>query len=328
MRLPFAVVLFVALVSLPATAATVTVGHSGADFLTDGTCDEEQVNQAIDFLGAEGGTVHIVAGAYSICANQGTYGGIIVDKSNVTISGDGPATLLALADNQNTNVIRIVGSVENITIKNIRIDGNRANNPNCSPPPGIPHERFECTGIKAHHLTPDDYRAGNYEDRDTPIRRIWVRSVIVEDSGSVNVMLSGQYVYVWDSFIGDARSDAVELLIGPGQISRSTLVVDGTTGYGLSSDAANDVQMHGNIIHVVGDGTVSQSVIRTWAGHVRNQINDNLVIVENGDSVEQLVELNSAKSMLNGNLLGLGSSVSPKISVHPDTMQDSNLFLP
>ena len=86
------------------------------------------IQQAIHHIGAEGGVVRIPAGVY-VCTKP-----IIINKDKIKLYGDGPATLLRLADKANAPVI-IMGSdeaiprrtVRHVEIKDLMIDGNRRN---------------------------------------------------------------------------------------------------------------------------------------------------------------------------------------------------------
>lgn len=305
-------VLSLCLICTPAFGITYTVGEGG-DFPTDGTCDEVEINKAIQALPTFGGVVSILGGTYEICAEEASYGGIIINKSNVTLKGEGPSTLLRLADEQNTNVIRVVGSVKNIVIEKLRIDGNRSNNSACGRVynGSIPHDGFECNGIKAHYLTPIDYVKGQWDVYDRQIERVWVRDVIAENANGLNIMLSGRYVYVFDSYAGDARSDSIELLIGPGQINRTTVVVSNETGYALSTDGADDVQVNENLVHVLHSGSIYQSILRTWAGNARNQINNNMIRVEDGGTFGAVTEINTTDSQMVGNLISASGAEAP-----------------
>lgn len=298
-----------AFLASPALAQTVSVSTAGsrepAEFHGNGKCDQVEINKAIGALPEAGGTVHLAEGVYDICADSGTYGGIIIERSNVQLTGEGPGTLLRLAERQNVNVIRIKGDgVNNVIISDLRIDAGAGEDKACNGDlPYVPHSRFECSGIKAHYMTPDDYRAGEGINPAKHIQKVWVRRVQVENANGINIMLSGRYMFVHDSFVGDSRSDSVEILVGPGQISRTTLVVDEETGYGLSTDAANDVQMNDNLLHMLPGGEISQSLIRTWEGFRNNQVNDNLVAVEDGAIVRRLMEINTLDSIAADNLI-------------------------
>lgn len=275
---------------------------SREQFHGDGVCDEEEINAAIASLPPVGGTVQLVEGTYNICAVPGTYGGVTISKSNVKLMGIGPGTFLRLSDDQNTNVIRIIGEkVENIVISDLRVDANRANQTDCIGDPKIAHSRTECSGIKAYYRGPREVAKDPREDPEKQIRRVWVRRVQVEE-GRLNVMLAGRYMYMFDSFLGDATSDSMELLVGPGQISRNTVVLKGKSGFGLTTDAADAVQINENLVHVRDGASAAWPVFRTWQGRWYHTLNDNLVYVEPNAKVVDMVDLRGRGNVADGNL--------------------------
>lgn len=67
---------------------TKTVGTNNADYITDGTADDVQIQAAITAVSATGGTVLIRAGTYSLAAT------LTIASQNVVIRGEGYATHL------------------------------------------------------------------------------------------------------------------------------------------------------------------------------------------------------------------------------------------
>ncbi len=92
------------------------------DYLCDGTADDVEINAAIQALPSTGGEVVILDGTYNITAT------IAVNKDNVTLSGNGSATILKRMWNSSSaeGVITITASNGNCTIKNIQINGNNS----------------------------------------------------------------------------------------------------------------------------------------------------------------------------------------------------------
>lgn len=85
------------------------------------------IQLSIDALPAEGGQVLVPAGIH-VCTTA-----IVIDRDNVQLRGDGPASVLRLADHTNTPVIVIGSTAEtpvprrNIQVMDLAIDGNRLN---------------------------------------------------------------------------------------------------------------------------------------------------------------------------------------------------------
>lgn len=101
-----------------------TVGTADADYITDGTADNVQIQQAVDaVIAASGGTVFIKAGTYNLAA------AIAINGNNVTIIGTGEGTVLKTANGSDVNGINISGTgTINAKVKMLKIDCNKANN--------------------------------------------------------------------------------------------------------------------------------------------------------------------------------------------------------
>jgi parallel beta-helix repeat protein len=105
------------------TVGTSTAGWTAADcdYLCDGTADQTEINAAITALPATGGEVVILDGTYNITAK------INVAKNNVSIRGNGNATILKRMYNSSTGegVITLT-SRSGCKIANLQVDGNKA----------------------------------------------------------------------------------------------------------------------------------------------------------------------------------------------------------
>ena len=103
----------------------VTVAPSGGvgDYVCDGTDDDVEIQQAIDSLSSDGGTVKLKEGTYNISST------IEVDD-NIVFEGSGWGTILKLADGADCDVIENSDQTNgnsNIAIRDLKIDGNKAN---------------------------------------------------------------------------------------------------------------------------------------------------------------------------------------------------------
>lgn len=99
-----------------------------ADYVCDGVADEVQINLAIVAAGAAGGgKVELTEGLFTCAAS-------IVDNgvSDITIEGQGPATILRQANGAEIHVIYLT-SVDSWRLYNFKVDGNKANNPENDP---------------------------------------------------------------------------------------------------------------------------------------------------------------------------------------------------
>ena len=88
------------------------------DYLCDGTADDVEINAAIQALPAAGGEVVILDGTYNLT------GSILVNKNNVTLSGNGRSTILKRAfygGYSKPSLIYVTSS--NKTIQFLSLDG-------------------------------------------------------------------------------------------------------------------------------------------------------------------------------------------------------------
>lgn len=106
-------------------ALTVTVWPNWADYITDWTADNVQIQQAIDYLESLwGGKLIIKEGNYDIITT------ITVLSDNITIEWEWASTLLTLANWINSHVFKVwnwITTYEYITFRDLQIDGNISN---------------------------------------------------------------------------------------------------------------------------------------------------------------------------------------------------------
>jgi hypothetical protein len=275
--------------SAPAKAA--------AQFVADGEDDQEQINAAIRALPAAGGTVQLMEGTYDIRRVEGALGGVLIERSYVTLAGQGPATQLVLASNQNVNVVRIIGSgVGHITIRDLYVDANREQNSTGKGDPNISHDRFEFCGIKAFRQAP----RGPSAREDT--HDITVRNCIVKNAQRLGIMLEGPNMRVLDNVLGNAGSDVVEILTGPGIIRGNLAEITGQTHVAIGSDRANSIIMSDNIVRVKKGGQLDIG-FRSWAGSKRHVIANNVLTVEEGGRCGLAMDVRGTETTITGNNL-------------------------
>lgn len=268
---------------VPARAATVVVATADsspasrqqADFLADGTADQEEINAAVRALPPAGGTVLLCEGTYDIRRVEGALGGVLIQRSHVTLAGQGGSTRLVLADGQNINVIRVLGAgVGHVVIRDLEVDANRQNNDAGRAEPDLEYRHFEFCGIKAYSSDP---RANNVEFAHD----ITVRNCIVRNAKQLGVMLEGRNMRCLDNLLGNCGSDCVELLGGPGIIRGNTVEVTERVHVAVGSDRASGILMQGNVVQVKAGGFLDIG-FRSWAGTDRHVISGNILHVEEG----------------------------------------------
>ncbi|NND98220.1 MAG: family 10 glycosylhydrolase, partial [Pirellulaceae bacterium] len=258
--------------------------RKSAEFVGDGHGDQEQINAAIDALPDVGGTVILAAGTYDIRKVSGTLGGVLIGRSNVVLAGQGAATKLVLAADQNTNVIRIIGSgVHHVTIQDLSVDANRRENSTGLGDPNISHDRFEFCGIKGYCRDPRGPGAADLRD-------ITIRNCEVRNAHRLGIMLEGSNLQVLNNVLGNAGSDSVELLTGPGMIRGNYVEITEQTHVAIGSDRGDSIQMSDNIVHIRAGGRLDIG-FRTWADSQRHVINGNILVVDKGGECSLAMDL-------------------------------------
>ena len=69
-----------------ATQSSSEKSKVAADFVGDGVGDQEEIYAAIHALPSSGGTVTLMEGTYDIRKVKDKLGGLIIDRSNVTLN--------------------------------------------------------------------------------------------------------------------------------------------------------------------------------------------------------------------------------------------------
>ncbi len=280
-----------------ATQSSSEKSKATADFVGDGVGDQEEMYAAIHALPSSGGTVTLMEGTYDIRKVEGKLGGLIIDRSNVTLMGQGTATRLILAPDQNTNVIRIIGNgVGNIVIRDLWVDQNRDQNPyNGAEFVNISHGRFEYNGIKAFCAEP----GGSCPE---PTHNITIENCTVLNAQRLGIMLDGPNMRVVNNHLGNAHSDAVELLEGPGFVMGNFVEITGRTHVAVGSDRGNSIIMANNVVHVREGGDLDIA-FRSWADSERHVISNNIVMVDQGGKLGLAMDVRGFDTSITGNVI-------------------------
>ena len=268
--------------------------RSTADFVGDGAGDQEEINAAIQALPKVGGKVLLMEGTYDIRKVAGQLGGVVLDRSRVVLAGQGPATRLILAPDQNVNVIRIIGSgVGHITIEDLCVDANREQNSKGQGDPNVSHDRFEFCGIKAFYTRP----GGPSGQRN---HHIAIQNTQVRNAHRLGIMLEGENMRVLNNILGNAGSDAVEILTGPGEIRGNYVEITGQTHVAIGSDRGDSIIMSDNIVHVKKGGRLDIG-FRSWAASRRHVISGNILTVDPEGSCAVAVDVRGTGAVVSGN---------------------------
>lgn len=277
-----------------ATADSSERSRAAADFVGDGVGDQQEIHAAIQALPEVGGTVLLMEGTYDIRKVEGTLGGVLIDRSNVVLAGQGPSTKLILAASQNTNVVRIIGSgVGNIVIRDLYVDANRDQNAQGTGDPNVSHARFEFCGIKAYYQEPGG-------PGGTPNHDITIQNTYVLNAHRLGIMLEGANMRVLNNVLGNAGSDSVEILTGPGEIRGNYVEITGPTHVAIGTDRADSVIMADNIVHVKEGGNLDIG-FRSWAASLQHVIANNVVTVAPGGHCARAMDVRGTGAVVTGN---------------------------
>ncbi|MEA1998141.1 MAG: right-handed parallel beta-helix repeat-containing protein [Euryarchaeota archaeon] len=101
-------------------AASNSENKDKADYVCTGTDDQGTIEAAIAALPANGGSIILLEGTYTIDANDDPI--IVNARNNITLQGQGNGTKLCLGTGIVTNVIEVINA-SGITIRDMYIDG-------------------------------------------------------------------------------------------------------------------------------------------------------------------------------------------------------------
>ena len=231
------------------------------------------------------GEIFIPRGTYTIPA-----GGTITPNAGVTLRGEGDLTLLALANGANCNVIEVMPNNPGVTIRDLKIDGNRANQTaNCN---GIKTDSARTSVLNCHVKSMNGYNIVAFAGGDD----LLVQGCISEDARDEGIELQGvsrgaaignrvlsagkNGIYVWANG-GTARDNKIigNTVTGYSGLSASYAgirvddgaqdtiiannVVDGTG----STGTAPGITLSSSTASLVRGGSVTGNVVTNATGH-------------------------------------------------------------
>ncbi len=254
------------------SSATIVVAASNAknpqdaDYVCDGTDDQIEINSAIASLPAGGGKIVFSEGDFYLNKKSdfATNFCAILVNSNMVLEGQGDTTKFHLNDGQNVGVIRSPDGVvvNNITVRDMWIDGNFANNPT------VVGTLANCnvaimggsTGVNLHVIN--------------------VTSIHARTGGA---LVQGQGVSIEDCYFHNNKVVQAELLSNPtvgggGFIMGCTSLIDdgtiGPDGYGV--DTGDSCIIANNTI-IIGTTGVLSLGLYTMNNSYRTIIHDNII---------------------------------------------------
>jgi hypothetical protein len=129
---------------------------------------------------------------------------------------------------------------------------------------------------------------------------VTVRNCIVKNAQRLNIMLEGPNMRVIDNVLGNAGSDSVEILTGPGQIRGNYVEITGQTHVAIGSDRGNSIIMSDNIVHVLDGGRLDIG-FRSWSDSRRHVISSNIVTVDPGGHCTLAMDVRGDGAAVTGN---------------------------
>ena len=176
---------------------------ASSDYQCDGTADEVQINAAIAALPAGGGRIVLLEGTFNISA------AINIAKSNVTLEGQGTSTIIALGNSLNVNCINVGAGAtvySHIAVKNLKIDGNMANqttdghgiNINSGVSYGVVEECWITNTYKSSIISNGSYAnlLNNNTETNTSLELISIYGSYTLCEGNICTGGVGAYIYI------------------------------------------------------------------------------------------------------------------------------------
>jgi parallel beta-helix repeat protein len=183
-----------------------------------------------------------------------------------------------------------------VTIRDVWVDQNRDQNPDGGDQfANISHGRFEYCGIKAFSSFPGG-------PQRAACHNITIENCTVLNARRLGIMLEGRNMRVINNRLGNAMSDAVEILTGPGFISGNTIEITGRTHVAIGSDRGNDILMTNNVVHVRNQGDLDIA-FRSWADSEGHVIANNIITVDQGGILNLAMDVRGFDSTVTGNVV-------------------------
>jgi hypothetical protein len=236
-----------------------------ADYVTDGTNDETEINAAL--TAAAGGKVYLVEGTY-------TASGTILIPNNTTLYGSGDGTLIQLADLAGTSDNLIENSDTStgtsVAIQDLRLDGQKASQT------GTPTQR----GIYFNNMGDG---TGATARQGGKIQKVKI----------TNFRTNGIYFYYSDnniidsSFVQNNSSDGIYFgqFVTNNAINDSSIQANGSAGISISGNSSDNKMIGNTVRSNSGNGIETDSSTTL--------ISNNTLASNGADGISTLNALNS-----------------------------------
>lgn len=225
------------------------------------------INSVINSLPSSGGKIVLLDGTYTVS-------GSINLKSNIIIQGQGASTVIKIADNINTDCRIIYGAIDinNITIKDMALDGNKNNNSS-----GI-QQGIYLNGQFTNYFIKGQIQNINISNfRDSGIYFSWCKEISVisitsnnnanglwDQNGFSNSIISSTFkdnsgtgIYLYQCSKNTVNSNNINDNVTSGIVlhysSQGNTISNNTlkqNGHGIFLSSSNDNTIDGNIIEL------------------------------------------------------------------------------
>ena len=233
-----------------ASDATAAWKAAAGIYVCTGTADQVMVNSALTALPAGGGTVLLSEGTFSI-----SLAGIATQKANTVIEGSGPATIIRTANGAtgaNGTIISLAHTA--CTVRNLKIDGNKANNAGNT-------STFQI-GVSGNYCRVENIWGINSPGfgilTNVGVNGVVVKNCIVESSTNQSFLIrSGTIAALVESCLSNGGGG---ITADSGPVIFSNCVSTASTAHGLAI-TANDVIVTGcDLFSNAGDGLLINGI--------------------------------------------------------------------
>ncbi|MCS6859200.1 MAG: hypothetical protein NZT92_02630 [Abditibacteriales bacterium] len=146
------------------------------------------------------------------------------------------------------------------------------------------------------HLLDDEFIAEVLEPgSETPVPEGATGELVLTNLGRI-----GSPLVRYRNVLGNANSDSVEILTGPGIIRGNLVEITGRTHVGIGSDQGDSIIMAHHIIHVKRGGDMDIR-FRSWANSQRHVIADNVIQVDVGGKLGLAMDVRGFAATVTGN---------------------------
>lgn len=250
-------------------AVTATVAPVGvqADYNTDGTADDVQINAAIAAVNASGGgEVRLRSGTYNLAAT-------ISLLSNIVLSGEGYATLVkpltgtsvAAVSTGTMGAIQIAAQ-SNVTIRNIRIDGTALTGPN-----GLAIFISESSDIDVHNCRLENingfgvFTSAGFITPSGVSQRVRIHDNYIQGLGQNDLIGGGKHTTGSKVYDVKAYANTVIQDMSGGGVYGTAIDLTGTSGMTINSNLTYGsiilgVEQYPNLTTVISNNHIRHAI--------------------------------------------------------------------